>query len=106
MINEFRVDSYILHNIQTALRNVIQEIFCEGGTDEQNEYKMNARKLMHGIYNIQNCIPSETLKELCKEACTKLAVNKPFKFLIVPILTRWWSVGVCSIMLDNGWKIW
>ena len=101
----YLVGSCSLHNLQTALRNAIQQVFGEGGKDEKGEHKMNAMQLMHGMYNIQNYLTSDVLKTLWQEACTALGVLKSHKLLLAPVLTRWWSVGVCAEMLDVDWEI-
>ena len=53
MSAEYHVGSCSLHNLQTALRNAIIEVFGEGGQEsETGAYKKNAMQLMHGMYNI------------------------------------------------------
>ena len=100
----YLVGSCSLHNLKTALRNAIQHVFGEGGKDERGEHKINAMQLMHGMYNIQNYLTSDVLKTLWQEACTALGVLNSQKLLLAPVLTRWWSVGVCAEILYVHWK--
>ena len=61
---------------------------------------MNAMQLLHGMYNIHNYIPSKVYKKLWKSI-----TNLPCSILPAPILTRWWSVGLCAATLDAEWDV-
>ena len=101
MVSAYAVGACCLHNLQTALRNAIIEVFGEGGVDNKtNEYKMNAMQLLHGMYNIHTYIPSKVFKKLWKKVS-----NLPCSILPAPILTRWWSVGLCAAILDAQWDV-
>ena len=60
---------------------------------------------MHGVYNTQTYLPDQTLKDFWEEACIQLKLEKKYHLLQAPILTRWWSVGVCAMELDADWEI-
>ena len=106
MAENYVVGSCCLHNLQTALRNAIIEISGEGGMDsETGDYKMNAMQLMHGMYNLHNYVPSHLYAKLWKKACDELQIDVPYKILPAPIVTRWWSVGVCAASLEDDWEI-
>ena len=54
-----RVTSCALHNVQTCLRNAVEEVFGAGGMTEkkvsnktEKDFKMNAMQHMNGIYNL------------------------------------------------------
>ena len=54
-----RVTSCALHNVQTCLRNAVEEVFGVGGMTEKKvnnkveiDFKMNAMQLMNGVYNL------------------------------------------------------
>ena len=61
---------------------------------------MNAMQLLHGMYNINAYIPSNVFRKLWKKVS-----DSPIKILPAPILTRWWSVGLCAATLDAEWDV-
>ena len=66
---------------------------------------MNAMQLMHGMYNVHNYLSSPLFSQLWTRACTDMNVTTKYKMLPAPILTRWWSVGVCAATLDEEWDV-
>ena len=61
---------------------------------------MNAMQLMHGMYNVHNYLPSEIFQSLWEKES-----NAHYSFLPAPILTQWWSVGLCAATLDKEWDV-
>ena len=61
---KYIVSAYLLHNLQTCLRNAVTNVLGEGGTNKKNEPVMNAMQMMHGTHNTQNWQENEELKEL------------------------------------------
>ena len=53
-----------LHNVQTCLRNAVQNVLGEGGMDEKGEYLMNCMQMLHGAYNLQNWHEIDELKKM------------------------------------------
>ena len=65
---------------------------------------MNAMQMIHGTYNIQNYHEIEELKDL--SAYVAEADGMKFKVLELPVLTRWWLVGVCTVSFKESIGVW
>ena len=76
-----------LSNLQTALRNAVDNLLGEGGVDTDSEFKMNIIQMLHGAYNIQNWLEIDELKELWEFIQTFEEIT--FKKLDEPVSSRW-----------------
>ena len=103
---DYRVGSCALHNIQTCLRNTIQDVFGEGGKDINGNFKVNAMQLLHGLYNLVNYIKNDVLKRMWEEACVRTGKKKKYHVMSAPILTRWWYVGKQACEVEEDWSEW
>ena len=103
-----------LHNVQTPLRNAVEEVFGKGGSVERvleggkkvQDYLINAMQLMNGIHNIFSYLDIEVLKLAWEHANERLGTNVLFHKITNPVLTRWWLVGTTACELDEHWEIW
>ena len=111
--NDTRVTSCSLHNVQTCLRNCVEEVFGAGGMSEtkvgrsiKRTFKMNAMQLMNGVFNLFTYLDLEVLKGIWEHTNNILGTNEPFHKLTNPVLTRWWLVGQTACDLDKYWDHW
>jgi len=102
----YLVTSCLLHNLQTGLRNGVQYVLGEGGTNDNGRYLMNAMQMPHGTYNIQNWQETEELKDLWSFVEEDELVKTKFKKLKEPITTRWWLVGDCAVSFKESFVLW
>ena len=65
-IDHYLTCTCLLHNLQTCLRNSVQNFMGEGGVDDEGEYVRNVMQMLHGAYNLQNWQENDELKELWK----------------------------------------
>jgi hypothetical protein len=96
-----------LHCIQLTLGNPIDHILGQGDMDKAtNQFKQTAMQLLHGVYNLQKNHESEEWNMIWKSACQSLGLESPKepKKIPAPILTRWWTVGVCANFLLQNWE--
>ena len=72
------------------------------------ECKRNAMQLIFGVYNIQGRAyhEPEELKQKWEAIARQMGINKTFKQIPAPVLTRWWFVGVAACMLLEDWEVW
>ena len=64
--DNYLVVTCTLHNLQTSLRNAVENVLGEGGVNADSEFKMNVMQMLHGAYNIQNWLEIDELKESWK----------------------------------------
>ena len=110
MIDNYRVGSFCLHDIQKTLHQGIKTVFGEGGNlklkkGEKDTKKKNAMQLLHGLWNLSNYLDEDFFKEAWKLACDNLGMNVKYVKLSQPVLTRWWLVGQCACEVADNWDL-
>jgi hypothetical protein len=105
--SQYLISTCVLHNLQTCLRNAVENVTGLGGQNEKGEYKMNVMQMLHGAYNIQNWQEVEELKEVWSfvQDADGLLMRLTFKRLEEPILTRWWLVGACVCSFKESFSV-
>ena len=104
--SEYFIASCTLHDLQTALRNAVDKVLGLGGIDEDNNHLQTAMQILHGCYNIQNWHEADELKELYVFVRKEEGLEEKFKSLPEPVLTRWWLVGACAVLLKETFGTW
>ena len=112
----YRVCSCSLHNVQTCLRQCIQQVFGEGGTVDmvdpatkkvRKDYKKNAMQLLNGLYNLFTYLDVDEMRAIWEIACNDLGItDAKFVKLTNPVVTRWWLIGVTASEVNKYWRVW
>ena len=89
-----RIVTCSLHNLQTCLRNAVEDVFGEGGTVDRSgelDYKINAMQLMNGVYNMFAYLDLEVLKCAWDDACVRLGLDEQESNLprVDPMVACW-----------------
>ena len=65
---------------------------------------MNAIKMLHSAFNLQNWQEIDELRELWKFVANNNLLK--LKKLEDPVLSRWWLVGACACSFKESFEAW
>jgi hypothetical protein len=104
--NEYLTGYCTLHCLQLTIANGILTVLGKGGKKNETDYFCTALQLLHGVYNLQKYHETSEWKKIWMWAADKIgkSTSAPKK-VPAPVLTRWWTVGVCAAFALEHWDI-
>ena len=61
---------------------------------------------MFDIGYMFNYVDTHVFQVMGNKKCQEMNINMKFKIPCIPVLTQWWTIGVCALDLIKCWKIW
>jgi hypothetical protein len=105
-VTSYPVGYCALHCLQLTLSNSILTVLGKPGRKSETEYQCTALQLLHGIYSLQKYHEPDEWRAMWVSSAA--LAGKPAvapKRVPAPVLTRWWTVGVCALFFVKHWDI-